>query len=135
MPIVTWSPSLNVGIDRFDADHRSLVELMNRFHEAIERGQGWAVLGPALGELERYSQDHFAREEQAMRDADYPGLEDHMAQHQMFVRKLEEVQADYDAGNVEASRKLTAVLQTWLLHHITLADHAYAPHLKATPGR
>ena len=44
MPLITWKDSFSVGIGTVDRQHRVLVDLINRLHDAMGHAQGQAVL-------------------------------------------------------------------------------------------
>lgn len=131
MTLIPWSHEWYLGIDTFDADHQRLIRLILSLESALENGNSWRIHGRALRELKHYTEDHFRREEAALRLTGYPGLDEHVAQHREFEARLEDLQAEYDLARVSATRTLSEMLQTWLVDHIQVSDRAYLPHLRA----
>ena len=48
MPFCQWSETMSVGESLLDADHKSLVLLINRLHDSLEAGENPAALGVRL---------------------------------------------------------------------------------------
>ncbi|MGA2457536.1 MAG: hemerythrin domain-containing protein [Terriglobales bacterium] len=63
MALVTWDTSYSVSVKSCDAEHQKLFDLINQLHEAMRLGQGRAIVGPVVQELENYTQTHFRAEE------------------------------------------------------------------------
>ena len=67
--LITWDSSISFGIDAIDKQHRHLVDLVNKLHQAMRSRAGRSVLGATLGELAQYTIEHFADEERMMQAA------------------------------------------------------------------
>jgi hemerythrin-like metal-binding protein len=63
LALVTWDTSYSVSVKSCDAEHQKLFDLINQLHEAMRLGQGRAIVGPVVQELENYTQTHFRAEE------------------------------------------------------------------------
>jgi hemerythrin len=48
MALVTWGPSLEVGIQLIDSQHKRLVDLINQLDDAQKQGRGNEVIGETL---------------------------------------------------------------------------------------
>lgn len=129
MGIVSWKDEYSVGIQRFDDDHRLLFHLINLVHDGMKAGAGHEVAGPVLEQLDRYTREHFGREEAELRRTAYPGLADHVAQHRAFQRRVAELRAAHAEGRLSVPGDLGRTLKDWLVQHISSSDQAYAPHL------
>ena len=68
MAYLEWKDSLSVNVPAIDAQHRKLLGLIDRLHEAMTQGEGHKVLGGIVGGLTEYTQVHF-RDEEARFDA------------------------------------------------------------------
>lgn len=74
---IVWSDELSVGIEEIDEQHKVLVNLINRMHNAIAEKHGSEVVSGILAELVDYTKIHFAVEESLLRILGYPGYEEH----------------------------------------------------------
>jgi len=75
MPQFNWEPRYSVKVKRFDDDHQELFRILNTLHDAMMARRGQEVLQKVLDELLRYTEGHFAREEEVMRQNAYPKLQ------------------------------------------------------------
>jgi hemerythrin-like metal-binding protein len=120
-----WKESYSVGVPVLDADHRILIAIINRLDEVTATGQS---VKSVLNELEGYARNHFEREEVRMKAAQYPGLAEHVKEHEAFMEWLRSVISAYDAtpdAEVEVARTVAGYLRTWWDDHILTTDKAY----------
>ena len=127
-----WTQELEVGIGVIDKDHQKLVSLINSLHESMSQGHSKEMAGKILDELIFYTQGHFHRDEQSMRDAGYTGYEQHKKIHDTLVKKVVEFRESYRAGHSMVSVELSNFLRNWLSTHIMKTDKDYAPVMKAS---
>jgi hemerythrin-like metal-binding protein len=125
MALIEWTPALSVGVEEFDTQHRKLIDIINRFNDAMKSGRGGASLSGALKEVADYTIYHFGYEERQMQSIDYAGLLKQKSEHKTFVDKLKTLQKDLDAGKVMLSIEFMAFLKTWLTSHIAVNDKQY----------
>jgi hemerythrin len=120
-----------VNVSKCDQDHKKLFSLLNALHEAMKSGKGSQVLQQVVKDLADYTKYHFSQEELLLRQTNYPNLIPHQAQHQTFVKKVEQFQSDLKAGNLAQSITVTEFLRDWLANHIKQTDRQYSAHLNA----
>ncbi|WP_341648836.1 bacteriohemerythrin [Thauera humireducens] len=115
--MIVWSPAIEVGVPEMDADHRILVELLNRAAEAVDCDEALSI----LGELECYADHHFAREEQLMEAHSYEFIDEHRREHQTLFFDVRNHIEDLMAGKGQIEN-VTEFLRKWLLNHIAGED-------------
>ncbi len=131
MAFFDWGPDMSVDADGpIDADHRQLVDLLNRLHDYTSQGRGQEVVSELLGELLRYTEEHLRREEALMASAGYAQLEQHKKGHDRFVAQLQGLKTRYDAGSISVASQLSTVLRDWLSLHIRRSDRELRGRLK-----
>ncbi|HEY6837184.1 MAG TPA: bacteriohemerythrin [Geobacteraceae bacterium] len=130
MALFNWDETLAVHILTFDRQHRHLVGLVNGLHDAMKQGSVKEVLEPLLGELVRYTREHFAAEEKLMVMHDFPGYTEHKKEHDTFVDKVLDFQKQYEKGGVTLSLEVMDFLVEWVKTHIKVMDHRYGPFLR-----
>ena len=130
MALITWTDELNLGISKIDDQHRQLVDIINEFGEASQKGKGSRVMNKILNELVGYTQEHFADEERLLAEADYPQLKQHQAQHRQLLQKIERFQFDFNQGGKRITSKVEEFLTYWLTNHILGDDKIYATYMK-----
>lgn len=120
----TWSPSLSVGIDVIDGQHRRIIDYLNELDTVRRSNDRDKVYGVLLGMVD-YTRTHFAFEEDLMRQAGYPLTEAHKRVHDAFMSHIDNYVAQHESGK-DVTRKLTSELQIWLTNHIQNDDRDYA---------
>ena len=125
MPIVEWNDSFLVGVEPFDGHHKHLVNLLNRSFAELVHAAPLESCGELLDELSDYVSYHFVAEELWMMENSYPRYEKHIAEHNNYIRQLQEFQQDYRQGRAETSLEVFTFLRHWLIEHILTSDADY----------
>lgn len=128
-PLMEWSSDYSVGDFDLDQQHQKLFKLVNRFNEAMQLGQGHALLDRVLTELVDYTVKHFSAEEKAMEQAGYPELEQHKETHRKLVQKVSEMVQRFQSGETRLTVEIMNFLEQWLKQHILGVDKQYGPYL------
>lgn len=128
-PVITWDASMSVGNEQMDADHRMLISLINQMAIASDRVDE-ITLELVLDELHGYTVLHFQREEEMLREAGYPDLEQHIRIHQALAYRVVDIRRRYLRGGIATlGREIQEFLGEWLRNHILTEDHKYIPHI------
>ena len=122
MALITWEPSIMVGVPDIDKQHKRLVDLINELHAAMAKGQGRDVVGRVVDALVSYTKEHFGFEERLMEQAGIAGLAVHKAQHKKFVDQLAGFRDRYNSGAINLSTDVLNFLSNWLTEHIAKTD-------------
>ncbi|MES9992509.1 MAG: bacteriohemerythrin [Candidatus Thiodiazotropha sp.] len=123
---VEWSDALSVGIEEIDEQHKMLVSLVNKMHEAIHQRHGSDVVKGILGDLADYTRIHFAVEESLMRILNYPDYENHKEIHEELLQSVSDLQEKVATGKTAIGFELMHFLKTWLTKHIMEEDMEYS---------
>ncbi len=126
MALLTWSDKFSVNVKQFDDQHKKLIDIVNRLHDAMKVGKGKEVLGEVLNALITYTQTHFAAEEKLMKGNNYPAYEQHKKEHNQLVMQVLDVQKQFQGG-VALSQPVMSFLKSWLENHIQGTDRQYGP--------
>jgi len=127
---VKWNDSYSVGIESIDNDHKKLLGMINQLQTASHYTTDEGMVDDILNELVDYTKYHFSREEDMMKECDYPNFEVHKQQHEIMIAKAVDFINAYrhhDKGTVE---DVIQYLKSWLINHINGCDQDYAPYLK-----
>ena len=130
MAIIPWSEALEVGIASIDAEHRALVELINKLHAALMQGRGRVALAGAFKRILSYAGTHFANEEALMDAHAYPLVEAHKAEHAALVAEAEALRARFEQSGSMVGIAVLFFLKRWLTEHILASDRRLAQHLR-----
>lgn len=130
---LVWRDQLSVGNDVIDADHKHLIEIINRAEHSLNT-KNRNELMTTLDALSGYSKVHFDREERIAAAAGYsqtPGL--HQS-HESLLAGFEHVRGEIDAmrqdWSAEAAEHFSALLRNWLLDHVIKEDLLMKPVLQ-----
>ncbi|MCL2610022.1 MAG: bacteriohemerythrin [Treponema sp.] len=121
---ISWDGAYSVGIPLIDAHHRELIRLANELYDTCREGSSSAKSGfrAAAGTVAAYVKRHFSSEEKIMARVGYPLIEEHKAEHRIFVdRFLSEVR-DFQEGKPFVANAFTGFLKSWVLSHIARSD-------------
>lgn len=129
MPIMSWSNDFSVNIKGLDVQHKKLVDLINKLHDAMTERKGKEVLGSILNEMVTYAKTHFFYEEKIMISNGYPGYATQKQEHDNFTNKAAELKKEFDSGKTVLSIEVMRFLKDWLSNHIMKIDKAYTPFL------
>ncbi|RRD67067.1 bacteriohemerythrin [Vandammella animalimorsus] len=133
MSILQWTPDMDTGIVEIDRQHRRIVEYINMLHEARQTHDRQR-LGEVIAEMVDYTISHFAFEEALIEEAGYIFTGPHKKVHELFTRKVTEMQRRFDSGE-DVSAELHDMLSRWLFNHVRNEDHGYVEAVQAYQRR
>ncbi len=125
-----WSQKYQVGIRSVDAQHKQLVDIINRLHQAMATGQERIAVGKTLEELIGYTAAHFAAEEEVLESCGYPDFLAHHTEHELLTYAVLEFHQKLMSKEIGLSIDVMDFLKDWLGQHILNVDMQYAPYLK-----
>ena len=126
MPLIQWSPELEVNVEAIDREHRRLVEMLNEMYEAIVAVKGQELMGEITHRMLNYAYEHFSHEEKMMTGVAYPGMLRHKGEHQAFMEKARSVADSMAKGDFVSSVDILKFLKNWLVDHILKIDKDFA---------
>ena len=125
----SWKEEYATGIDVIDFQHKKLVNLINRLYVTFMEQTEGEHLDSILQEVLDYAHYHFDTEASLMRKSNFPGMKEHIAQHDTFESKAIEVRHKFRHGG-KVTSTLMNFLRNWLNDHILRADREYIPYIK-----
>lgn len=131
---IQWDGSLSVDHPNIDKDHKHLIEIINRLHDAIEQKHGEDIIGEVLSELADYTSEHFTREEHVMIHFRYPELDEHRRQHVDLINQLSKLIHNFELGRATVTPDTMEFLRHWLIDHVQRTDMKLAGFLKDRQG-
>jgi hemerythrin len=134
MHFIHWDENCSVGVPKLDNQHRVLFRIANNLYAAMMKGHSRSITADHLYELERYTREHFAAEDDQMVAANYPLLGLHRTQHQSLIRQLDEYVGRYKQGEALTNLPMRNFLNDWLVAHILTDDQAYRPWIGKVQG-
>lgn len=128
----------SIGIDEMDAQHAHWIRLIEEFRsigsEQLLGPLGIDAAAQALEQLLRYTQMHFASEEQFMSAHGYPGIAAHKERHRELEATVTKLLGEIHAHRTcSTPLKLNLFVTIWLLEHILQEDDRYARFVLGKP--
>lgn len=120
---ITWTADLDTGITVIDQQHRRIVDYINQLEVAQLAGDR-VLVGQVLDELVDYTLSHFSFEESLQEEAGYQFAKAHKRVHELFVRRVNEYQKRFNAGE-DIAEEVNKLLSAWLINHIKHDDADY----------
>lgn len=115
---------LPVGIVEIDAQHRQLARLISAINSIADRQASQLNIVIAVSDLYDYLIEYFSEEEGRMLDSGYPGLDEHLKEHDKLKVRFRIVIStkceDYKFGEM-----VSKLLKDWLVEHIRGPDAVY----------
>jgi hemerythrin len=125
--MLVWEDGYKIGHDEMDAEHLTLIALLNQLDIGINNDVPAHSIIEVLGALGDYLAYHFSHEEALMEHVGYPNFLGHLAEHQRFTPRFNQLCEEAEAGNaLQAALKVRGLVIDWLLNHILTSDADYA---------
>ena len=126
---LVWTDDLNTGIEVIDGQHRRIVDYINQLYEARLRHDTHLV-AEVIDATVDYTLSHFGFEEALMEEAGYPFVRAHTKVHQLFSKRVADLQLRFRAGE-DVAEELHSLLAKWLFTHIRNDDADYVSAVKS----
>jgi hemerythrin-like metal-binding protein len=126
MTLLAWKPEYSVHVADLDSDHQKLFSILNSVYENVMNSLEVDHILPIIDELLSFTNYHFSKEEQYMKETGFTGIEDHMAMHRELTLSIAALRNGYHNNDLEVSKDLIIVLGEWLLRHVLREDRKYS---------
>lgn len=134
---IVWKDEFLIDGGVIDEDHKVLIGIINDFISLNEGAASLERLKSCLARLKKYTLEHFVREESIMVSIAYPNAERHRNRHAEIVSVLDSIIADFrtkvvrsDRNHSDIHERAMALLRTWLVDHILVADADLKPYIE-----
>ncbi len=126
-----WKDEYSLGVEKVDCQHQHLFELVNKLIERSDKFSDLKLISETLTEMLNYAKEHFADEEELMREHSYPELESHKEQHTYFIGTTAELSINALNKQSMVLEEIVEFLKLWLTLHILKYDMKYRDYFKA----
>ncbi len=130
MDSVVWSDKYSVGIQKFDNQHKILLEKINELDQIHKKREDFRKIEPVIENLIEYAKTHFVEEEEFMKGFQYDRYTEHRMLHLDFIRKITEFHIRFKQQDKKILSEMLFFLQRWLLQHILIEDKKYSDYMK-----
>lgn len=124
-----WNESYALGIAEIDIQHQQLFQIGNDLYYLLnqkDRQISIEEMNLILKQLKDYSAYHFKTEENYFKAFGYEHAEAHIAEHDLFMEKLNEI--EFGMGTEPEIRQAMSMLKLvidWVFKHIHGSDFQY----------
>lgn len=127
-----WNPSLAVGVDMIDEQHKKWFEMADQLFDAGRNRKAGEYIVQMFKFLEDYTKKHFNDEERYMQTINYPEYATQKAMHADFIKQLNNLKADFDksGGNITVIMDANQMVLNWLSNHIAKQDKKIGEFVK-----
>ena len=129
MSLLTWNHSCSVGVTAMDDQHGILMDTLNELRLAVVRGSNKEEVGELMTKLIEFTRMHFWSEEQLMERFNFPGLDEHRADHKRLLTQIEDSARKLLHGETVHMRPLLGFLRDGYQEHLEGPDQEYGPWL------
>ena len=130
MELIRWTDKYSVGIKEIDNQHQGLVIIINELFTYMSEGRAKNKLQDIFNHLTDYTKIHFRFEETMLVKYAYSEIDQHKAEHQKFIKKLENLKSEFLNNKITISLEVLNFLKDWLLNHILISDKKYSVHIQ-----
>lgn len=129
MALFDWKDSFSVAVPKYDSQHKVLIDLINKLHQAMSEGKGKDVLEKTLLDLINYTKTHFADEEAEFKKHSYPEFALHKMEHEKLTMDVLKYYDNFKDGKGGLTIEMLNFLKNWLQNHIMGTDKKYSQFL------
>lgn len=126
-----FDESLVTGNEMIDAQHKELIDKINKLLDSCETGEGKVAAIKTLDFLADYTEFHFGEEEKLQAEIEYPGIEKHKEEHEklrIVVKELYEMLEEEEGPSEAFVEQVNKNVIEWLYRHIKGFDTSVAEY-------
>jgi hemerythrin-like metal-binding protein len=116
-------PTIILGVEMMDQDHLRIEKMFEAASHAPDED-----LPVLYRDIAKKLAAHFARQEDFLRERQFPGLNCHLAQHNVLLAEMAHGEPPKSAGG-ELRRRMLFVMPQLVLSHVTTMDRRAAAFL------
>jgi len=126
----SWNNSYMLGIEMIDTQHMKFFLLFDKMQILYNNHDSYSEISDVLNELEKYTHYHFNTEEALMRKAQTTDYDQHIAQHKVFIEKINDFKIAFNYQNSILLEQMITFMRKWFLMHISDIDRRYVEPVK-----
>jgi len=130
MTLIKWKKEYDTNLVEINHQHLELMHLLNELNIKYINGYTDTELVDILNKLSNYSLTHFATEEKFFEKYKYPYKEEHVEDHNYFIRKIEHYKEELRNHRRDFFPDMLNFLTAWLNDHLLNMDKKYIEHFK-----
>jgi hemerythrin len=125
---LTWHEELHIGVESVDKQHKTILSDLENIYNLVSNHASPIIVKEILDELRAHSKSHFADEENLMLIYNYPAINNHVKQHELFIEIIDNCKESCTARETGALQKEVLDMLICLKKHILEYDKQYMEH-------
>lgn len=125
MGLFQWNDSFSVQVTEIDNQHKVLIDMVNKYYDAVVKKEPQEGLVKLINGLESYTIKHFDTEERYFDKFDYAGKVEHKRAHEDLKKKVKDLKDRVAEKKTVLSFEVGKFLTDWLTSHIKGTDKKY----------
>lgn len=125
MALLTWSDDHKINVESIDEQHKIMIRMLNRLHDAMESGENAKKVDNILDDFITFAEHHFESEEVTMRQMNYPAIDEHIAEHRELLTSIRNFRKMTSTHVPLSMDTLENFLVGWTKKHMVDADKKY----------
>lgn len=121
---------LKTGDTEIDRQHAQLVACLDELRGFLHGSYSFAAGFTAIQTLISYTEEHFAFEEDRLRQWGYPELTEHIEQHRSLVAEVRRQWDRVEQEGADIAREVVATIEHWIVDHINVSDFKFAEFVR-----
>ena len=126
----SWNSTYMLDIEIIDTQHMKFFLLFDKIQMLNKNPDSYSEISEVLNELEKYTHYHFNTEEALMRRAQTTDYDQHIAQHKVFIEKINDFKIAFNYQNSILLEQMITFFRKWFLMHISEIDRKYIEPVK-----
>lgn len=127
MTYIQWSDKFSVQVKEIDEQHKKLIGMINKLHDALFDIEVQKVV---INEMIEYAMIHFETEEKYMEQFQFSGYEEHKKEHGKFTEKAMDIRNAFEMTGCLLTLHILDFLKEWLENHLLNTDMKYVECFK-----
>lgn len=123
---------VETGHAEIDQQHAQLVACLNELRRFAIGRYSFAAGFTAIQTLISYTEEHFAFEEELLRQWGHPESAEHIEQHRSLVAEVSRMWELVEREGADIAEDVVDTIERWIVDHINLSDVKFARHIR--PG-
>lgn len=115
---------------KIDSQHKMLAKILANMEKAQDQPAHGEAVSEALNAMIECAINHFKTEESAMKETNYPGMDQHIQQHRNFLEKTTGFCVDRTLNKSISSVEIIEYLRNWLSGHHEYEDVKMEQYLR-----
>ncbi len=124
-----FTQSWDVHVEQYNDAHKKIFAYINDIHRQIKENDSSQKILTTIKNLEEFTIQHFADEEQTFIATQYPEYSQHKQIHETLLAEIRSIVEKLENGEAVDLIEVMVFLKKWLIDHIKGVDMRYGSHL------